>query len=60
MMIEPTIGRRVWYWPNGTGGIPVEMRVDWVWSTRHSGAGRHVTYWRLKPRPTTGSLGDER
>lgn len=26
----------------------VKMRIDWQWSTRHSGAGRHVAFWRLK------------
>ena len=26
----------------------IETRIDWQWSTRHSGAGRHVAFWRLK------------
>lgn len=39
-MIKPTIGRRVWFYPNGTTGIPVnhdqpcDAGVCYVWSDR--------------------------
>jgi len=42
-MISPTIGRRVWFWPNGTTGIPLnhgssqqphDAGVCYVWSDR--------------------------
>ena len=33
----------------------VETRTEWQWSTRHSGAGRHVVFWRLTPATTTST-----
>lgn len=42
-MIEPTIGRRVWFWPNGTNGVPIvhggepqacDAGVAYVWNPR--------------------------
>lgn len=41
-MIKPTIGRRVWYWPNGTTGLslvhgsdqPCDAGICYVWGDR--------------------------
>ncbi len=30
----------------------VETKVEWVWSTHNSGAGRHVFFWRRAIHPS--------
>lgn len=50
--------------PAGIAGIAadlercglVETRVDWVWSARNPGAGKHVVFWRR--RAAIASMGE--